>query len=223
MAFDFGNTIAGIAPTLGRLIQGALVGGAKGAIAGPGGIVAGAVTGLGATAIREVATALGMSDAQTATPDQLVSAVSARTEAGLSPQEMANIRKQDQEFEIHCRDQGIQLFEVEVQDRQGARAYGASSADNSRRQYFIALLIIWTWVLCTVALGAALIALLWSDVKLDGATSTVVFGTLGTAYGYLTSEAKAATTFYFGASPSSDQRSEAMSSAVKDMGRAVRK
>jgi hypothetical protein len=206
MSFNLSETLENIAPTLGRLVKGAGTGFLLG---GP----AGAVTGLGGAAVREIAEALSVpTDGK---QEDIVAAVTTRVRDGLTSEDIVKIKTAELAFNERMASQKIELFKTEVSDAANARSYGMSSPDNSARQFKLAISILATFMLATIGLGWLIYDILTEGLKIKGeGTIAAVFGLIGTAYGYVAANAQQVIGFYFGSSQSSKDHGDAVRIAL---------
>ena len=143
---------------------------------------------LAASAVSAIEYALGhksnQGDAIPARLDELTAAAQS-----ITPEQLAAIRKADQDFTLQMQQAGFQntqaIAQLSFSDRDSARTRETVVHDSTPR--------ILAYIAC---LGALVVATLALFHKLPGDNSLV-----GMILGYLFSEAKTCSAYYFGASP----------------------
>lgn len=176
------NVVKTLAPTIASVIGGPLAGGAV-------------------TALENV---FGITPSPSASIDdrttQLATAIS-----GATPEQLAAIRKADQDYQVAMAQAGFKdaetLASLAVQDRQGARNMQVSTKSWMPPVIGSAIII--------GSLGAAA-AILMGKVEYGNTTAATM---VGTVIGYLFSESKAVLAFYFGSSQGSEAKTQLLAKA----------
>lgn len=163
-----------LAPTIATCVAGPLAGGAISALEG----------------------VFGLTPSPTASTDDRQSAIAAAI-SGATPQQLADMRKADQQYAVAMAQAGFKdtetLASLTVQDRVSARTMEISTRSIMPPIMGSAIIL--------GSLGAAA-AILGGKVSMtDTTTATMV----GTVLGYLFSEAKAVLSFYFGSTSDTAQ------------------
>lgn len=169
MSFDWKQLVRSVSPALGA------------ALGGP----------MGGVAAKYMADKwLGKADA---TEDEVADAV-----IGASPEQMVELRRLDLEFKKYLKELGIREFELEIQDRQGARQLFNK---NIWPQIVLSAIFISGYF---VTLYFVLSGLAVSD--LDQGLKAVAF----TLIGVITGEVPRIMSFWFGSSSGSKEKTQAM-------------
>jgi hypothetical protein len=186
MSFDLKSAISSIAPTLATMLGGPLAG----------------------TAVTALEGVFGL------TPEKGgLAGVTAAVAAGLTPDQIAAVRKADQDHEAIMGQQGIDLVKV---NNDFAAALAKTDADDrdSARKHDIARggwtvpAMGWLIVSASLALTAAVVT---GNVSKDPALATLI----GTALGTLWAERKQIISFYFGSSAGSQAKDATIAAQVK--------
>jgi len=177
------NVIKTLAPTIATAIGGPLAGGAV-------------------TALESV---FGLTPSPNASTDDRTTALAAAI-SGATPEQLAAIRKADQDYALAMAQAGFKdtetLASLTVQDRVSARTMQVST--KSLMPPLLGSAII------AGSLAAAAAILLGKVGYANTTEATMV----GTVMGYLFSEAKAVLAFYFGSSSSSDRKTELLAQST---------
>jgi hypothetical protein len=148
---------------------------------------------LAGTAIAAIEGAMGIkvTGTESEKQDQINAAIS-----GATPDQLLALKNADNEFAAKMAELGFKdtetLAQLQVQDRESARNREVSVKDSTPR--------ILAYILSIGALGVGIMAL-FHRLALDSSLAGMVIG-------YIFSEAKSATAYYFGASPSVDLKNE---------------
>jgi len=156
-------------------------------------VIGGPLAGSGVSALEKL---FGLTPAPTANTDDRMSNVAAAI-AGATPQQLADMRKADQDYALAMKEAGFKdvetLASLSVQDREGARTLQTSTRSIMPPIMGSAIIL--------GSLGAAAAVLAGKVSMADTTTATMV----GTVLGYLFSEAKAVLSFYFGSTSDTAQ------------------
>lgn len=177
---DVSNVVENLAPTIASVIGGPLAGS-------------------GVSALEKL---FGLTPEPTASTDQRLQAV-ATAVAGATPQQLADMRKADQDYQVAMAEAGFKDVEtlqaLAVQDTVSARTM--QSTNKSMTPALLTLFI-------TLGFFGMLAALLYHIVPTENANVVYTFtGTLGTAW--LT-----CVHFWFGGSSSSDRKTELLAQST---------
>jgi hypothetical protein len=153
------------------------------AIGGP----AGSIAGMGVKALAGV---FGISAADTDAETKVAEALKAMT-----PEQAMQIQNADKKFKKEMAQLGVDVFKLEIQDKASARNMFVSTGNITP--------MLLTFVLAGIA---GVIVWMVFNSKLDGVDKTLV----GTVIGYVFSELKQATAFWFGSSKGSQDKTKAM-------------
>lgn len=150
---------------------------------------------LAGIAVQAIGSALGWQDA---TKDKVTDLLQS---GNLTGEQMAAIKVAELELKKHESDNGFRFAELEIRDRESARAREMATKDNVNK------VLAYTVVGAFLAMvGASLLG--WA--KVDSALA-------GTLVGYLSAKAEQVLAYYFGSSKSSDRKTDllAQSGPVK--------
>ncbi|KAA1015983.1 hypothetical protein FVF58_01125 [Paraburkholderia panacisoli] len=172
----------------------------------------------GAVAALEVA--FGLTPKPDTSLDARQDAV-AHAVSGSTPEQLAAIRKADQDYATRMAEAGFkdketiaQLALAETQtyvsDTQDARRANAANV----RVFWLGIVVLCTFATMSVGSLYGAYALLTGAMPLkDAALVGMVAGFVGTIIGYVAANATQVISFYFGSSKGSEQKSEAMATA----------
>lgn len=177
------NVVKTLAPTIATVLGGPLAGGAVTALEGVFGIT---------------------SQPNASTDDR--QATLAAAISGATPQQLADMRKADQDYAVAMATAGFKdtetLASLAVEDRSSARSMQVSTRSLMPPILGGAIIV--------ASIGAAAAILAGKVSYLNTTEATMV----GTVIGYLFSEAKAVLSFYFGSSSSSDRKTELLAQSM---------
>lgn len=175
---DLTGALAGIAPTVAGLFGGPLA----------------------ATGVAEVEKVFGINPSGSVA-DRQAAALGAMGVA--TPEQIVALKQADDALKQKFADAGVQLYQIDEQDRDSARKLASETKDSTPR--------VLTYLIAA-ACGAVAVAVVggWSPAFKDATTAA----TVGTIVGYLFSELKAATAYWFGSSSGSDQKNALLSKAL---------
>ncbi|MHB9836858.1 hypothetical protein Q8F57_018655 [Paraburkholderia terrae] len=141
--------------------------------------------------------------------------------SGATPEQLAAVRKADQDYAARMAEAGFkdketlaQLALAETQtyvaDTQDARRANAANV----RVFWLGIVVLSTFATMSVGSLYGAYALLTGAMPLkDAALVGMVAGFVGTIIGYVAANATQVISFYFGSSKGSEQKSEAMATA----------
>lgn len=165
-------------------------------------VIGGPLAGSGVSALEKL---FGLTPDPSASTTDRMNAVAAAI-SGATPQQLADMRKADQEYAVSMAQAGFKdtetLASLTVQDRVSARTMQVSA--KSIMPPIIGSAII-------IGSLAAAGAILSGKVSYANTTEATM---VGTVIGYLFSEAKAVLSFYFGGSTTADRQSELLAQSV---------
>jgi len=192
---DFKAIIGAVAPTIASFVGGPLAGGAV-----RQGLKAFGITGDAVPADTNDATALLADRVQNATPADLLA-----------------LKKEDNAFAVEMRKLDLRESEAYMGDTQHARSV---HADN-RNVFFLGVVILLTFA---VAMGMAMygayqIIAGGMGTDIDAGIIAAVFGFLGTAMGYVAANAQQVIAFFYGSSKGSKEKTDAMATAFRGLGK----
>lgn len=150
---------------------------------------------LAGIAVQALGSALGWQDA---TKDKVTDLLQS---GNLTGEQMAAIKKAELELKQHESDNGFKFAELEIRDRESARAREVATKDHVNS--ILAYTLIGSFI---AVVGATLLGF----AKVEGALA-------GTLVGYLSAKAEQVLAYYFGSSKSSDRKTDiiAQSGPVK--------
>jgi hypothetical protein len=195
---DIANVLETLAPTIATAVGTPLLGGAVAALEGVFGLTP----------------AAGAS--MQARQDAVATAVQ-----GASPEDLAKVRKADQDYAARMTEAGFKDKEaIAAMQLQETQTFVVDTADARRtnatsdRVFVLGCVILMTFA---VVMGAALYgsyALLIGKLPVENAAVVgMVAGFVGTIIGYVGANAQQVVGFFFGSSKGSEQKTEAMASA----------
>lgn len=187
---DWKKLIGGLAPTLGA------------ALLGP----------LGGAAVKVIAEqVLGQ-------PDATEADVAAAVMQGLTPDQVVALREADSAFKIRMRELDIDVMKINqvtelayVEDVGKARA--AHAGDKGVFWLGIAVLATFAVLMGVVLVGCFLI--LKGEMKIDPAMAAMVAGMIGTCVGYVAANAQQVTSYFFGSSRGSSDKTALLAGQVE--------
>ena len=193
--FDWKSAVGAIAPTIATALGGPLAG----------------------LAVKTLGTAL------LGKPEAKEQEIASLVMGGLGAEHIVALRKADNDFSVRMKELDIDLEKLKVdvekayvQDVQSARTSHAGNPEVTRLG-FVVLLIF------SLITGAALFGcyqLLTGGIKIaDVGIVAAVFGLIGTIIGYVSAKADQVTSYFFGSSAGSKQKTDAMASAFTQIGR----
>lgn len=187
---DWKKLIGGLAPTLGA------------ALLGP----------MGGAAVKVIA------DQVLGTPDASEAEVAAAMVQGLSPEQVVALRDADNAFKLRLRDQDIDVLKLNqagelayVEDVGKART--AHAGDKGVFWLGIAVLVTFAVLMGVVLLGC--FYMLTGTLKADPAVAAMVAGMIGTVVGYVAANAQQVTSYFFGSSRGSSDKTAMLASQVE--------
>lgn len=157
---------------------------------------------LGATGVAEAEKVFGLVPPAGSTLDARAAALSGAL-AQATPDQIIALKQADDALKAKFADAGVQLAQLDVQDRASARAMEQATKDSTPK--------VLTYLIALACAGiAGVIVGGFSPAFKDPTTAA----TIGTIVGYLFSELKAATAYWFGSSSGSDQKNALISKAM---------
>lgn len=182
-------------------------------------------TGLGGPLAGTAVAAL--SDALTGKPDTPQKELEKMVSKGLSPEQIASIRKVDNDFALAMKQADIDLVEINnaheeayLADTQDARKNNAANEN----VFNMGVVILLTFaVVVGLSLYGSYQVLTGGILPKDPALVAAVFGFIGTLIGYISANAQSVINFYYGSSKSSADKTQALSDAAKQLGIQVSK
>lgn len=149
---------------------------------------------LAGMAVQALTGALGMGEG--ASKEDVLRAV-----AGASPEQLAAIKKADQDFAVRMKELDIDIYALDQADR-------ASARDREAKVGGLANPVLATFVMAGFFGVSA--AVIFGNAGADPATSTIV----GAIIGYASAKADQVVSYYFGSSAGSKRKTEAMASQI---------
>lgn len=178
---DWKETVRAIAPTIGTLLGGPLAG----------------------TSVRVLA------DKLLGNPDASEEKIADMVSAGLTPEQVAALKKADQEFELHMKELDIETFKTEVADTQNAR----STFGGNMRVFWLAMCILTASMMVLIGSMWGAYRLLFVGTQVDQMLANTVFYFLGTIVSYALMNMQKVVEYFFGSSAGSKQKTDAMAEA----------
>jgi len=157
---------------------------------------------LASMGVSEIEKIFGLTPAAGSTVDARAAAVSAAL-ASATPDQIIAMKQADDALKAKFADAGVILAQTDVQDRASARQMNSSTKDSTPK--------ILTYL---IALACAAVAVMIVGGYSNALKDPVTAATVGTIVGYLFSELKAATAFWFGGNSSTDQQAALLSKAM---------
>ena len=165
-------------------------------------VIGGPLAGSGVSALEKL---FGLTPAPSASPSDRLNDVAAAI-AGATPQQLADMRKADQDYAVSMAQAGFKdtetLASLAVQDRSSARSMEVSTKS------IMAPLIGSAIILGSLVAAGAI---LMGKVSYANTTEATM---VGTVVGYLFSEAKAVLSFYFGSTNDTAQTNDLLAKSV---------
>lgn len=195
---DIANVLETLAPTIATAVGTPLLGGAV-------------------AALEQV---FGLTPAATASIDARQDAV-ATAVMGASPEQLAAVRKADQDYAARMAEAGFRDKEaIAAMQLQETQTFVADTAD-ARRTNANNARVFWLGVVILSTFAAIMFASLWGAYALltgqmpveNAAVVGMVAGFVGTIIGYSAANAQQVVGFFYGSSKGSEQKSEAMAAA----------
>lgn len=121
------------------------------------------------------------------------------------PAQLQELKNAENEFKLQMEQLGVDVFALEVKDRDSARQFGIKSKFGGGMQGFIGTLIV-AGFLYTVWMVIA------GDVDIQDANKAVL---IGTVVGYVSAKADQVVAFLFGSTQSSKDKTAEMSAALQ--------
>lgn len=189
MSFDLRTVIGAVAPTLATMLGGPLAG----------------------TAVSALASAFGLPEGST--PDDITKVVQA---GNMTPDIIARVREADQKHAEIIAQQGIDLKKLNMAHEEAMGATAEADRASARQREMavkdatparLAYMIIGGFFMVSVAQLAALMG--FGDVAAKIPPQGWLL--IGNISGYLASEAKAASSYYFGTSAGEDRKTDIIS------------
>lgn len=171
-------------------------------------------------AVAALETAFGLTPSPTASLSDRQSAV-ATAVTGATPEQLAAVRKADQDYAVAMAQAGFKDKEtiaqlqitdeqVYVTDTEDARRANAAN----QRVFWLGIVILSTFATIMGVSMYGAYALLTGKLPITNAAVVgMVAGFVGTIIGYVSANAQQVTGFYFGSSKGSEAKSDAMASA----------
>lgn len=122
---------------------------------------------------------------------------------GATPEQLVQMRQLDNDLKAKLLDAGIQIEHIDAEDRNSARNLAIQT-----KSIVPALL---SFLICGMACATSYVVLAG---KVE-ASSTLAAGMTGTVIGYVFSELKQVTTYWFGSSRSSENKNEMINRALE--------
>lgn len=136
--------------------------------------------------------------------------------ASASPEALQTMKAMDQEFKKYMAQLGVDVFKLETADVQNAR----ETNKENKGVYRLGVMILITFALIMGAvLWCAWALLSKGELSIDPGVAAAVFGLVGTVVGYVAANAQQVVTFFFGSSFGSKSKTDAMSDAIRSIGR----
>lgn len=175
------------------------------------------VAGLAVAAIGE---AIGM---EKPTQERITAAVQS---GSLTMEQLAAVRQADAALQIRLAELGLDAKKIEAETE---KAYLADVQDarkahaGDRGVFILGIAILVTFLLDMLATFWLVYSILTGGLQIkDVGIVAAVFGILGTLNGYVAANAQQVISYYFGSSRGSQEKSTAMSEAVRSFGDAVK-
>ena len=143
--------------------------------------------------------------------------------AGATPEQLAAMRKADQDYAARMAEAGFKDKEaIAALQLQETQTFVADTAD-ARKNNAANDRVFWLGVVILGTFAAIMSAALWGAYALltgklpvvDAAVVGMVAGFVGTIIGYVSANAQQVVSFYYGSSKGSEQKTDAMSAAFK--------
>lgn len=195
---DIANVLERIAPTIATVAGTPLLGGA----------------------VAALEAVFGLTPAPTASMDDRQAAV-ATAVSNATPEQLAAVRKADQDYAAHMAELGFKDKEMLAQLAVTEEQAYVQDTENARRANAANMRVFWLGVVILATFAGMVFASLWGAYALltgkipvaNAAIVGMVSGFIGTVIGYTAANATQVVSFYFGSSKGSEQKSEAMSTA----------
>lgn len=198
---DWKDIVRTVAPTLGTLAGGPLVGGVVGVL---------------------TKTILGGSSGDPVADERELAKV---LNGPMTPELQAKIVEGESLYKIETLKAGIREKEIDAETQ---RAYLSDVADarHSRKDQeirgvmILAACVLGGWLALTLVTLIGLFMVLMGQWHIDPTIASVVFTVLGSVIGYTSSNAQQVLSYYFGSSRGSDSKTREMGEAIKAAGTA---
>ena len=147
--------------------------------------------------------------------------VQSAVEAGLPPEIMVRLKEADNSFKVQMAQAGIDLERINAQreqqyllDVQDARR--AHAGDLAVYRLGVSILLTFALSMCLVLWGCFEMLTGGMPIK-EPAAVAAVFGLLGSVVGYVAANAQQVVGFFFGSSRGSENKTNAMASAMRNL------
>lgn len=187
---DWKKLIGGLAPTLGAALLGPMAG----------------------AAVKVIA------DQVLGQPDATEADVAAAVMQGLTPEQVVALRSADNAFKVRMRELDIDVMKVNqvtelayVEDVGKART--AHAGDKGVFWLGIAVLVTFAVLMGVVLVGC--FYMLTGTLKVDPAVAAMVAGMIGTVVGYVAANAQQVTSYFFGSSRGSSDKTALLAGQVE--------
>lgn len=173
-------------------------------------------------AVVALESVFGLTPTATASMDDRQAAIATAVQ-GATPEQLAAVRKADQDYAARMVEAGFAnkeaLAKLEIQETQ---TFVQDTAD-ARRANASNERVFWLGVVILGTFGGIMFASLWGAYALltgqlpvkDVAMVGMVSGFVGTIIGYVSANAQQVVSFFFGSSKGSEQKTDAMATAFK--------
>jgi uncharacterized membrane protein len=152
------------------------------------------------------------------TPDATEADVAAAMVQGLSPEQVVALREADSAFKVRMRELDIDVMKLNhstelayVEDVGKARTAHAGD----RAVFWLGIAVLSTFA---VLMGVVLVGcfyLLTGQLKADPAVAAMVAGMIGTVVGYVAANAQQVTSYFFGSSRGSNEKTSLLAGSVE--------
>jgi hypothetical protein len=175
---------------------------------------------LAGVAVKALGDAIGMSEP---TQERVVAAIQS---GSVSPEQLAAIRKADNDLKIRLRELDLDHEKIEADTE---KAYLADTQDARKSNagdqgvFWLGIGVLIIMLLDVVSTFWLVYSILTGGLQIkDVGIVAAVFGILGTLNGYVAANAQQVLSYYFGSSRGSQDKSAAMAEAIKALPSAVK-
>jgi hypothetical protein len=142
--------------------------------------------------------------------DEALEAVKSAT-----PEQLLAMKQADQSFALQMKSLGIDVFKLEVADKQSAREHFSKDG----KVFWLGVVVLMTFAATVGAACFGAFHILTGGMAIkDLGVVAAVFGFLGTIIGYVAANAQQVIGYFFGSSQSGEDNGKAMAAAFAKLG-----
>lgn len=153
-------------------------------------------------------------------PEQLTATIEHNA---ADPELMPALRQAESDLKRFEEENRFRFAELELRDRQGARAFHVESA-LSERIFKGGIAIVWTAVVAMLLMILGLLALATGQFAIDSTNTNLAiaaFGLIGSAVGFINGLAATVVAFYWGSSQGSKEKTEVLNASLQHLNQEI--